>query len=79
MRSAILAFVMGVWCLQQVPYLPDGYWAILLPLMLLPAWLLPRRLQPSKKFFLLIFFAGLGFLWAAFMAQLRLSDALPHE
>jgi hypothetical protein len=58
MRSAILAFVMRVWCLQQMPQLPDWYWAILLPLMLLPFWLLPRRLQPGKKLFLLIFCAG---------------------
>jgi competence protein ComEC len=47
-------------------------------LILLPVGLL-RRLQPSKKFFLLIFFAGPGFLWAALMAQLHLSDTHPHE
>jgi competence protein ComEC len=47
--------------------------------MLLPFWLLPRRLQPGKKLFLLIFCAGLGFFWATFVAQLRLSNALPHE
>jgi hypothetical protein len=79
MRSAILAFVLGVWCLQQMSQLPDWYWAIPLPLILLPVWLLPRRLRPGKNFFLLIFSAGLGLFWATFVAQLRLSDALPHE
>jgi competence protein ComEC len=78
MRSAILAFVTGVWCLQQMSQLPDWYWAMLLPLALLPVWRLPRQWL-IKKSFLLLFSAGLGLFWATFMAQLRLSDALPHE
>lgn len=74
MRTNILAFVLGVWLLQQQAALPNLSWAGLLPLV----WLAGRLLSPYLRQALVkSFFLGLGFFWAAFMAQLRLADALP--
>ncbi|HQR50610.1 MAG TPA: DNA internalization-related competence protein ComEC/Rec2 [Methylophilaceae bacterium] len=81
MRSAILAFVLGVWGLQQMPQLPALLWAILLPALLLPAWFLGRfpllAAQLARRMLFLFACIGTGFFWAAGMAQWRLSDALP--
>lgn len=82
MRSAILAFVLGICCLQQMPHLPAWYWA---PLLLIPPgmlWGLMRqrpRLQPLRHMALLVLSASTGFVFAAAMAQLRLNDALPAQ
>lgn len=82
MRSAILAFVFGVWCLQQMPQLPGFSWAflLLLPLSLAWWWL---RARDSLLLALIcristLFGAVLaGFFFAAGWAQYRLNDALP--
>ncbi|MHB9103041.1 MAG: ComEC/Rec2 family competence protein, partial [Sulfuricella sp.] len=74
MRTNILAFVLGVWLLQQQAALPGLAWVGLL----LPLWLAGRFLLAAPRGLLAkVFFLGLGFFWAAFMAQLRLADALP--
>jgi competence protein ComEC len=77
MRSAILAFVFGVWLLQQQATLPGAAWLAALPLIPLP-WLLRRHALPFRVSLLLAaVFAG--FLWAAAFAQVRLADVLPAE
>lgn len=81
MRGNILAFVLGVWLLQQQAALPGLLWAwALAPLLLargLPESTLAHRLL--RRSLLAVFFLGLGFFWAAAFAQLRLADALPAE
>ena len=74
MRTNILVFVLGVWLLQQQAELPSLTWAILL----FPLWLISRFIPAVLRAPLTrLVFLGLGFFWAAFMAQLRLADALP--
>lgn len=75
MRSAILAFVFGVWWLQQQATLPGTAWFAASLLIPLP-WLLRRHALPFRFTLLL---AGMlaGVLWAAMVAHLRLADALP--
>lgn len=78
MRSAILAFVAGVWWLQQQAALPSLGWLATLPPLLALAWRL--RSSPRIAQGCLLAGAGLaGFLWAATLAQARLADALPVE
>jgi competence protein ComEC len=73
-RINILAFVLGIWLLQQQAVLPNLAWTGLLPLL----WLAGRFLPAMPRGLLArVLFLGLGFFWAAFMAQLRLADALP--
>ena len=74
-RLLILAFVAGTAWLQLQPQLPDLRWAWLLPPMLLVAGLLPGR-WPRRGLALLLAVA-LGFFYAAWRADLRLSDQLP--
>ena len=81
MRTHILLFVSGVWLLQQQPSLPELGWFWLL--LFIP--LLPLRISESssltlylvKEVWLKVTFLMLGFLFAAWMAQGRLSDSLP--
>ena len=74
MRTNILAFVLGIWLLQQQAALPGLAWLGLL----LPVWLAGRFLPAAPRELLAkVLFLGLGFFWAAFMAQARLADALP--
>lgn len=81
MRSAILAFVFGVWLLQQQPALPPLAWAGILavPGGLL---LLPRgrfgRFEPWFAWGAWLALAlGSGYFFAAAAAHARLADALP--
>lgn len=83
MISIALAFVFGAFCLQQLPVLPSPYWAILLFGILIIYFIL-RRFSFSGgavlKSALKLLFAGLlGFFWAAVLAGIRVSDALPHH
>jgi len=77
----MLAFVLGVWLLQQQALLPDPRWLAVLPLFPVLFLLLRRYSQPITMFVrqacLLAFCAMLGFSWAAAFAAIRLSDALP--
>ncbi len=83
MRSNILAFVAGIWLLQQQPALPGLAWGWLLPVVLLAAWRLPAAaglpLALARRALFGGFFLALGFFWAALMADIRLSDALPPQ
>lgn len=78
-----LAFVFGAFCLQQLPMLPSPYWAILFFCILIIYFILRHSrfsgdavLKSALKFLS----AGLlGFFWAAMLAGIRMSDALPHH
>src|SRR4051812_11444890 len=80
MRLVIVLFAVGVWWLQQQPQLPDAQWGWTL-LAILPAAALARVpsgvLRGCAKLSLAAFALAAGFLWAAALAHLRLSDALP--
>ena len=78
MRSGILAFVAGVWLLQQQALLPDLAWAWGLPLLATAYWL-PRHRLPGaiRRGLLLGTLFGAGFLFAAAVAGQRMQDALP--
>jgi len=77
MRSAILAFVFGVWLLQQQATLPSPAWFAALVLIGLP--FLVRRHAALFRVFIVLVSLLAGSLWASGMAHLRLADALPSE
>jgi competence protein ComEC len=82
MVSAVIAFTLGVWWLQQQPLLPEPDLAA--PLVLLPlAALAARRAgAPGRalaRACLVLFAAGCGFFWAAWLAQARMADVLPAQ
>ncbi|HUW49963.1 MAG TPA: DNA internalization-related competence protein ComEC/Rec2 [Sulfuricella sp.] len=78
MRGNIIAFVVGVWLLQQQAALPPNLaWGGLLPLLWLAFKFLPDRFSFLHSLLVKLALFGLGFFWAAFMAQSRLADALP--
>ncbi len=71
MRSAALAFLLGILLVQQLPELPSLWWgALLVPLVLLARW--QRAAVP------LAFFVA-GLCWAALRADLVLQETLPME
>lgn len=76
-----LVFVLGVFCLQQQPVLPSLYWSILafssLALALFSSHLptsISKLLKPALVMGSSFLF---GFFWAATLAHVRISDALP--
>lgn len=78
MVSFTLFFSLGVWCLQQQAFLPSLplYWPLAAGCVLLPqgehlAWRLARRTL------ILLGATLLGFAYAAWIAETRLSDSLP--
>jgi competence protein ComEC len=71
----ILAFVLGVWLLQQQASLPNPAWGILFMACLLASW--RQRHGWPGRFVMTMCCAGLGFSYAALMAQVRLADELP--
>lgn len=77
MRGNVIASVLGIWLLQQQAVLPNLAWAGLLPLLWLSSRFVPGVFPLVRSIPVKFVFLGLGFFWAAFMAQLRLSDALP--
>lgn len=78
MRSAILAFVLGVWLLQQMSELP-GPWYAAWVFLWLPAWLaLARRSHRMRHAVAVAAACCAGFFWAATLAHIRLADALPE-
>ena len=85
MRTAIIAFVLGVTCLQQQAALLALWPLMTLLVLLLLALALGRRYWPSSVWTgprqlgrLLICFL-LGFVWASLFAQWYLSEELPAE
>ncbi|MEZ0272901.1 MAG: ComEC/Rec2 family competence protein, partial [Methylophilaceae bacterium] len=77
MRSAILAFIIGVWLLQQQATLPSLLWLATLLLIGLPFLL--RRHAALFRISIVSVSLLVGFLWASGVAHLRLADALPSE
>lgn len=71
MTLAALAFAGGAAVLQLQAELPSFGWLVLLPVAV-AGWYLRPRLAPLCAF-------AIGFLWAAFMAQLRMADWLAPE
>lgn len=69
MRSAALAFLVGIVLVQQLPALPSLAWALLLIPLVLVAWRMPRAWP-------LVFLVG-GVVWISFRAGLILGDRLP--
>ena len=80
MVSFALFFTFGVWYLQQQAALPalPAYWPLAAIVLLLPR---PNGRLPAaaRRGAMLLCAALLGFGYAAWMAQHRLSDALPDE
>jgi competence protein ComEC len=82
MLANILAFAAGVWLLQQQAMLPGPFWLwLVLPLLLLLYGLRHRNAWPLtgiRRVLRATLWFGGGFFWAAFLAQMRLADALPE-
>jgi competence protein ComEC len=80
MVSFALSFATGVWYLQQQAVLPalPAYWPLAAVFLLLPR---PhgKILALTRSALLLVVAAVLGFCYAAWVAQQRLSDTLPAE
>jgi len=76
-----LGFVLGAFCLQQMPVLPDLIWSLLiLPFACINIYLRNAQFKyiTLTRLPLCLFTAVmLGFFWAAAFASLRLADALP--
>ncbi len=79
MRISLVAFCLGVWLLQQQPELPSARWLGLLPL-LAGAIVLPRFPRPvgdlPRRAGIAVLALALGVAWAAWRADLRLSERL---
>jgi competence protein ComEC len=79
----ILAFVLGTALLQRQAALPEMIWVLgLLPIIIAILWHQHYQFTGfvvTKKIFLIIFFFGIGFFWAALFAHWRVADALPLE
>ncbi len=73
LRSVLLAFVFGVWLLQQQAVLSDWRWAALL----IPIGGLLYLFRRLVRFLTIPLALAAGFFWAAGMAQHRLADRLP--
>lgn len=80
MVSFTLFFTLGVWYLQQQAALPalPAYWPIALLALLLPR-ADTKSLIVARRLVLLLCAILLGYGYAAWMAQNRLSDRLPDE
>lgn len=78
MIGFIVSFAAGVWWLQQQAELPDLIWAAALAVLAFAVWLPQqnywRWLRRGAAF---SFAFGVGFFFAAAVAQSRLADALP--
>lgn len=78
MIPSALAFVFGVWVLQQQSALPAFLWLLAaVPLIGLAACC-RRSYAPVAKLSLIGLCCVAGFFWAAALAQVRLADALPQ-
>ena len=80
MVSFSLFFTLGVWYLQQQAALPaiPAYWPLAALLLLLPRANAKTPIL-ARSMVLLVCAALLGFCYAAWVAQHRLSDKLPDE
>jgi competence protein ComEC len=71
MLAGTLAFVLGIYCLMQLHWLPSLWVAVSLPLLLILS-----RFFSGFRFILLFF---IGFCWALFRADLALKDTLQAD
>ncbi|HEX4858903.1 MAG TPA: DNA internalization-related competence protein ComEC/Rec2 [Usitatibacteraceae bacterium] len=83
MRVAILGFLAGVFFLQRQSALPDiSAWPVALVGLLLVQLVRPRVTRPVPQACLIVLAAActtaLGFAWAAWRAETRIADELPH-
>src|SRR5487761_2146326 len=80
MVSFALFFTLGVWYLQQQAALPvlPAYWPLAVIVLLLPR-ANGKLLIAGRRTAILLCAALMGFCYAAWIAQHRLSDALPDE
>lgn len=82
MISFALAFVSGVFCLQQMPVLPSLMWGWLIFPVTAIAVLLRQKFPTSRAVYQCVLILAVflvGFFWAALLAAIRLSDALPES
>ncbi|QOJ23219.1 MAG: DNA internalization-related competence protein ComEC/Rec2 [Gammaproteobacteria bacterium] len=82
MRSNILAFALGAGLLQQQAKLPQAEWVWILLLIALIIGLMRRAANKFSVLCRILSWSlclGIGFFWAAAVAQWRLSDTLPHS
>ncbi len=77
MRANLLLFVAGTGILQHQAHLPDRDWAIVVPLLLFSAMLFRRSW--TREVLLKAGFLLFGFFYAAFVAEVRLSDELQKQ
>ena len=83
MRLYIPCFAAGVWWLQvqaQLPA-PQVYWLVPPLALVVLAAVAPHRALPrlARRALVAVCCGACGFVWAAWFAQQRLSDALPGE
>lgn len=76
-----LGFVLGAFCLQQMPVLPDLTWSLsILPFVFIHVFLRQAQFKFISLFqvqLLLLIALMCGFFWSAAFATYRLADALP--
>lgn len=78
MIPSALAFVFGVWVLQQQSVLPTFLWLLAaVPLIGLAAYCRRSYAQVARLSLVGLCFMA-GFFWSAALAQVRLADALPQ-
>ena len=78
MRLFALAVLAGAFALQNATALPMVNWAPLGVALLLAVILVPERLRATRAAMLLLAGLAAGYGWAAWRAELRLAEALPH-
>ena len=82
MRLFLIAFCLGVWLLQQQADLPPSRWLWMLPLLSATLWVRPySRPIPEtfRRLSVAVLCIALGFAWAAWRANLRMSEELPEH
>ena len=78
----ILLFAVGVWLLQMQPVLPPlalAGWLAAGPLLLLLLWGGDSLCRVLRHVVILLMALACGFGWAAWLAHVRMADALPAE
>ncbi len=75
MRTSALAFLCGILCLQLYSHLPALQWAVIAALLAICFFLMATRWRVGFQ----LAFCLLGFAWALWLADARLSARLPAE
>ncbi|PKO26091.1 MAG: DNA internalization-related competence protein ComEC/Rec2 [Betaproteobacteria bacterium HGW-Betaproteobacteria-8] len=83
MTVLALIFVFGAWALQQLPVLPNLFWALTVIPLAFTAFFTRHSavliFKTLHQVSLVTLAFALGFFWAAGFAQMRLADQLPKE